>query len=197
VGARPVIRGRRSAVARSPRAHRFANPFPGPLRRDRAGMTAFAIRVGVALAVPGRGGRPAAATHPPVARLDRARLIASWIVEIALDGCFCAPQPTSDLRDRQTLQVAIVAGELRRTAPFRDPVEHQNPKPTRRCRTASRAQKSSVGSVEVRPDGGLRPSQPAGDLLDRETLRVAVVASERRSLAAFMHTITCRHRWRR
>ena len=63
---------RRSAVARSPCAHRFANPFPGPLRRSRAGMAAFAIRVGVALAVPWRGGRPAAATHSAVARLDRA-----------------------------------------------------------------------------------------------------------------------------
>ena len=40
VGAGPVVGGRRSAVARSPGAHRFANPFPGPLRRDRAGMAA-------------------------------------------------------------------------------------------------------------------------------------------------------------
>jgi hypothetical protein len=76
VRARPVVRGRRSAVARSPCAHRFANPFPCPFRRDSAGMAAFAIRVGVALAVPWRGGRPAAATHSPVARLDRACPIA-------------------------------------------------------------------------------------------------------------------------
>src|SRR5205823_10386412 len=96
-------------------------------------MAAFAIRVGVALAVPWRGGRPAAATHAPVARLDRACLIAGWIVEIRLDGCFCAFQPTSDLGDRQTLLVAVVARELRRAAPFRDPVEHENPKPTGRA----------------------------------------------------------------
>jgi len=31
------------------------------------------------------------------------------------------------------LLVAVVAGELRRAAPFRDPVEHQNPKPTGRA----------------------------------------------------------------
>ncbi len=130
VRARPLVGRRRSAVARSPSAHRFANPFPRPFRRNRAGMAAFAIRVGVALAVPRRGGRPAAATHSPVARLDRACLIAGWIVEIRLNGCFFASQPTSDLRDRQTLLVPVVAGELRRAAPFRDPVEHQNPKPT-------------------------------------------------------------------
>src|SRR5450755_3278875 len=79
-------------------------------------MAAFAIRVGVALAVPWRGGRPAAATHSTVARLDRACLFAGWIVEIRLDGCFCASQPTSDLRDCQTLLVAVVAGELRPAA---------------------------------------------------------------------------------
>ena len=141
VRARPVVRRRRSAVARSPSAHRFANPFPRPLRRHRAGMAAFAIRVGVALAVPWRGVRPAAATDPPVARLDCACLVASRIVEIRLDGCFCASQPTSDLRDRQTLLVAVVAGELRRSAPFRDPVEHHNPKPTRRAGQPSRAQR--------------------------------------------------------
>src|SRR5437763_10235134 len=124
--ARPVVGGRRSAVARSPCAHRFANPLPCPVRRDRAGMAAFAIRVGVALTVPWRGGRSAAATHSPVARLYRACLIAGRIVEIRLDGCFCASQPTSDLRDPETLLVAVVAGELRRTAPFRDTVEHTN-----------------------------------------------------------------------
>ncbi len=46
VRAGPVVGGRRSAVARSPCAHRFANPFPCPFRRNRAGMAAFAIRVG-------------------------------------------------------------------------------------------------------------------------------------------------------
>src|SRR5512142_2703723 len=108
-------------------------------------MAAFAIRVGVALAVPWRGGRPAAATHSPVARLDRACLLAGWIVKIRLDGRFCASQPTSDLRDRQTLLVAVVAGELRRAAPFRDPVEHQNPKPARGAGQPAQAQKRSVG----------------------------------------------------
>jgi len=69
VRARPVVGGRRSAVARSPCAHRFANAFPCPLRRDRSGMAAFAIRVGVALAVAWRGVRPAAATHSLIAAL--------------------------------------------------------------------------------------------------------------------------------
>ena len=101
------------------------HPFPCPFRRDRAGVTAFAVCVGVALAVPWRGGRPAAAAHSAVARLDRACLVAGRIVEIRLDGGFCASQPTGDLRDRQTLLVAVVAGELRRAAPFGHTVEHQ------------------------------------------------------------------------
>jgi hypothetical protein len=178
VGARPVIGGGRSAVARSPCAHRFANPFPGPLRRNRAGMTAFAIRVGVALAVPWRGGRPATATHSPVARLDRACLIAGWIVKIRLDGRFCASQPTSDLGDRQTLLVSVVAGELRRATPFRDTVEHQKPQACPRCWTTGpsiisvRAVRRSFVSirrvVEVGLDGRRRPAEPLGDLDARE-----------------------------
>src|SRR5947208_6412251 len=124
-------------------------------------MAALAIRVGVALAVPWRGGRPAAATHSPVARLDRACLIASWIVEIRLDGRLCASQPTSDLRDRQTLLVSVVAGELRRAAPFRDPVEHQNPKPTGRAGQPSRAQRKArrerISPVLPRRAGDSRP----------------------------------------
>ncbi len=164
VSARPVVGRRRSAVARSPGAHRFANPFPGPLRRDRAGMAAFAIRVSVALAVPWRGGRPAAATHSPVARLDRACLIAGRIVEIRLYGCFCTSQPTSDLRDRQTLLVAVVARELRRAAPFRDPVEHKNPEAYRTCWTARPAQKKARRG-RISPRGAaagrwLRSSRP-------------------------------------
>src|SRR5205823_11770562 len=102
-------------------------------------------RVGVALAVPWRGGRPAAATHAPVARLDRARLIAGRIVEIRLDGRLCASQPTSDLRDRQTLLVSVVAGELRRTAPVRDPVEHANRSLPDVLDSQAKRQKGSVG----------------------------------------------------
>jgi hypothetical protein len=77
--------------------------------------------------LPFRGavGRSAPAAHSAVARLDRACLIAGGIVEIALDGGFCAPQPTSDLGDRQTILVAVVAGELRRAAPFYHAVEHK------------------------------------------------------------------------
>jgi hypothetical protein len=127
-GCGPVVGGRRCAVARSPCVHCFANPLLCPFRRDSAGMAAFAICVGVAPAVPGRGGRPAAATHSAVARLDRARRIADRIVEVALDGCLCASQPTSDLRDRQPLLVTVMAGELRRAAPFAHAVEHKPPK---------------------------------------------------------------------
>ena len=72
----------------------------------------------------------AAAAHSSVARLDLACLIAGRIVATRLDGCFCASQPTSDLRDCQTLVVAVVAGELRRPAPFRHTVDHTNPKAT-------------------------------------------------------------------
>ncbi len=111
VRARPVVRRGRSAVARSPSAHRFTNPFPCPLRRNRAGMAVFAIRVGVGLAVPWRGGRPAAATHSPVARLDRACLLASRVIQVRLHGGRRAPQPPSDLGDRQALVVAVVARE--------------------------------------------------------------------------------------
>ena len=39
---------------------------------------------------------------------------------------FCAAQPTSNLRDGQTLLIAVVAGELRRSAAFRHTVNHQN-----------------------------------------------------------------------
>jgi hypothetical protein len=91
-------------------------------------MAAFAVCIGVALPVAWRGRRPAAAAHSAVARLDRACLIAGWIVEIRLDGRLCASQPASDLRDRQTLLVAVVAGELSRAAPFGHPVEHRHPK---------------------------------------------------------------------
>jgi hypothetical protein len=51
--------------------------------------------------------------------------------------------------------------------------------------------------VQVRLDGGLGASQPPGDLPDRETLRIAVVARKRRGAAPFMRTITPGHRWRR
>ena len=53
------------------------------------------------------------------------------------------------------------------------------------------------GVVQVRLDGGLGPSEPPGDLGDREPLLVAVVARERSSLAPFMLTIARGHRWRR
>ena len=36
-------------------------------------------------------------------------------------------------RASETLLVAVVAGELRRAAPFRDPIEHQKPKPAGRA----------------------------------------------------------------
>src|SRR5947208_11212292 len=128
-------------------------------------MAALAIRVGVALAVPWRGGRPAAATHAPVARLHRACLIAGWIVEIRLDGRLCASQPTSDLGDRQPLLVAVVAGELRRAAPFRDPVEHENPKPTGGAGQPAERRKTSVaeGRLLVMP-------RRAGDTGPRDLL---------------------------
>jgi hypothetical protein len=76
-------------------------------------MAAFAIRVGVALAVPWRGGRPAAATHSPVARLDRACLIAGWVVEIGFDRGVGSSQPPRDLGDRQTLWRASAAARPR------------------------------------------------------------------------------------
>src|SRR5689334_1421412 len=72
-------------------------------------MAAFAIRVGVALAVPGRGGRPAAATHSPVARLDRACLIAGRVVEVRLYGRRRAAEAVGDLGDREALHLAEVA----------------------------------------------------------------------------------------
>ena len=44
--------------------------------------------------------------------------------------------------------------------------------------------------VEIGLDGRRRASEQPGDLPDRETLRIAVVAGKRRSPAPFMHTIT-------
>jgi len=52
--------------------------------------------------------------------------------------------------------------------------------------------------IQIRLDRGVGPSEPPGDLADREPLLVAVVASKRRSPAPFMHTITdghCRRRY--
>jgi len=98
------------------------------------------------LAVPWRGERPAAPGHSPVARLDLARLSAGRIVEICLDGRLCAAEPTSDLRDRQPLLVAVVAGELRRAAAFAHTVEHKTPKSAGCAGQPARAQtRWSVG----------------------------------------------------
>ena len=55
----------------------------------------------------------------------------------------------------------------------------------------------AVVVVRVRIHRGLRPSEPPGDLPDRETLGIAVVASKRRSPAPFTHTIARGHRRRR
>jgi len=141
---------------------------------------------------------------PPVARLDRACLIAGWIVEIRLDGCFCASKPTSDLRDRQTLLVWVVAGELRRATPFRDTVEHQNPKPVRgagqpgqallACGLSVGLLLASDGVVEVGLDRGRRAAQTSGDLRDRKPLGLAKVARQSNRPAAFVHTVIS---WRR
>ena len=53
------------------------------------------------------------------------------------------------------------------------------------------------GALEVRLDSGLRPSQPPGDLGDRKTLLIAIVARERGRLPALLHTIDRGHRRRR
>src|SRR5436305_8073214 len=100
MGARPVVGGRRGAVAGSPGAHRLTDPLAGPLPRDRPGTAALAIGIRVALAVACAGRRAAAPADAPIARLDLARLIADRIVEIGLHGALCAPQPASDLGDR-------------------------------------------------------------------------------------------------
>src|SRR5437764_6403434 len=100
MGARPVIRGRRSAVARSPGTHRLTAPLAGPLPRDRPGAAALAVGIRVALAVARAGRRAAAPADAPVARLDLARLFADRIVEVGLHGALCAPQSASDLGDR-------------------------------------------------------------------------------------------------
>ena len=72
----------------------------------------------------------------------------------------------------------------------------------RRCRRSSRQTPVRLtwhrcGSQKSGCPRGLGPSQPPGDLRNRETLRIAVVASKRHSPAPVMHTITCGHRWRR
>ena len=101
VRARPVV-GRRQLSERAPYEHRIDHAPRGPAALDRARVARLAIRVGVALAVARLRVGAAAAAHALVAGLDRACLIASRIVEIRLDGCLCASQPTSDLRGRQT-----------------------------------------------------------------------------------------------
>jgi hypothetical protein len=86
VGARPVIRRGRFAVPVPPGAHRLPHALACPLRRDRAGVAALAVAVGVALAVARLGGGAAAAAHPLVAGLDRLGLLAGGVIEVRLDG---------------------------------------------------------------------------------------------------------------
>jgi hypothetical protein len=178
-------------------------------------MAAFAIRVGVALPFRGAVGAPQP-RHSAVARLDLACLVAGWIVQIRLDGRFCASQPTGDLGDRQTLLVAVVAGELRRAAPFLG--RASEPEAYRRCWTArpsarddpyagarsvesgvsARGIRRSFGSsrriVEVRLDRRRRATQAVGDLPDRETLELAVMARQGNRPAALNHPIRSRLR---
>ena len=51
--------------------------------------------------------------------------------------------------------------------------------------------------VQVRLDGGLRASQPTGDLRGRESLVIAIVTRQRSRPSALLHTINSRHRRRR
>ena len=83
------------SVAGAPYEHRIEHAPRGPAALDRARVARLAIRVGVALAVARLRVGAAAAAHALVAGLDRACLIAGRIVEIRLDGCLCASQPTS------------------------------------------------------------------------------------------------------
>ena len=143
VGARPVVGGRRSAVARSPGAHRLTAPLAGPLPRDRPGTAALAVFVRVSLAAPRARRRAAATARASVSRLDLARLGADRIVEIGLHGAFCAPQPASDLGDRQALLVAVVARESRGAASLANAVCHEHLR---------------KGKEGVRTDGSLLPT---------------------------------------
>jgi hypothetical protein len=77
---RPVVRRGQPAVSRTPRAHRVDHALACPDARGRPRMAHLAIRVGVALAVARLRIRAAAAAHPPVARLDRPRLLAGRVV---------------------------------------------------------------------------------------------------------------------
>jgi hypothetical protein len=53
--------------------------------------------------------RHRSAAHADVAGLHRPGLLAGRVVQVRLDGGFCATQPAGDLRDREVLLVAVVA----------------------------------------------------------------------------------------
>jgi hypothetical protein len=74
-------------------------------------MAALAIGVRVALAVARLGVGAASPAYPDVARLDNLRFLARGVVQIRLNRGLRAAQATGDLRDWQTLVIAIVARE--------------------------------------------------------------------------------------
>ena len=113
-GSRPY-RSRHSRIASSTRSR--------VQRRSIApGMAGLAVRVRVALAVARLGVGAAAAAHADVARLDRPRLLPGRVVEVRLDRRRRAAEPLGDLRDREALDLAVVARQRDRAAALNHPV---------------------------------------------------------------------------
>ena len=143
-----------AAVAGVPGPHRFAHPFARPFARDRAGMAFLAVGVSVPFAVARAGRRSAAATDAPVARLDLPCLLARRVIQVRLDRRLRAPEPTSDLSDRETLLVAVMARERCRPAAILDTVCDRH----RRRRYHSRWFATERAGEPHRAKGDCRPA---------------------------------------
>jgi hypothetical protein len=111
VGARPVVRRRQLPVTVAPVAHCLEDALAGPAPLDRARVAGLAVRVGVPLAVARLRVRAASPAHAHVAGLDRPRLLPGRVVKVRLDRRGRAAEPRGDLTDRQSLELAVVAGE--------------------------------------------------------------------------------------
>jgi hypothetical protein len=103
-------------VARSPLGHRRENALTRPAALDRARVAPLAIGVRVSLAVARLGVGTAAPAHPDVARLDRPRLLAGWVIEVGLDRRRRATEAVGDLSDRESLGFAVMPGQCDRPA---------------------------------------------------------------------------------
>ena len=108
VGARPVIRARRSPVPVAPGVHGRDHLVARPAAGDRSRMAVLAVFVGVALPVARLGWRAALPARAAIPGLGRLGLFPRRVVEVALDRRRRAAEPARDLRVGEPLALAQV-----------------------------------------------------------------------------------------